>query len=183
MASSYRASSPSILNRPITHVSYVVDDIPTAVERWVSAFGAGPFFLLDHIEFDEIMSGGSGVSWDHSAAIGQWGPIAVELHQTYRIEPESLIERLAGRGQGVDHIGYLADNLGEESARLNRLGLPTFLQARVGPIEMSFHDAPAFAHAIEVQQNGAPVTEFFDAIANAAQGWGGADHLRVMPLL
>jgi hypothetical protein len=32
--------------RPIHHIGYIVDDIPTAVGRWVTAFGAGPFFWL-----------------------------------------------------------------------------------------------------------------------------------------
>jgi hypothetical protein len=33
-------------DRPIHHLCYIVDDIPKAVDHWVEATGAGPFFRL-----------------------------------------------------------------------------------------------------------------------------------------
>jgi catechol 2,3-dioxygenase-like lactoylglutathione lyase family enzyme len=39
-------------DRPIHHVCYIVDDIPKAVDQWVEAIGAGPFFHL--IELHEV---------------------------------------------------------------------------------------------------------------------------------
>jgi hypothetical protein len=43
-------------DRPIHHVCYIVDDIPMAVDQWVEATGAGPFFHLgEHVEFEETL--------------------------------------------------------------------------------------------------------------------------------
>jgi catechol 2,3-dioxygenase-like lactoylglutathione lyase family enzyme len=43
-------------DRPIHHVCYIVDDIPKAVDQWVEATGAGPFFHLgQHVEFEETL--------------------------------------------------------------------------------------------------------------------------------
>jgi hypothetical protein len=39
---------------PVVQPCWVVDDIPSAVERWVRSTGAGPFFLAAHIEFAEL---------------------------------------------------------------------------------------------------------------------------------
>jgi catechol 2,3-dioxygenase-like lactoylglutathione lyase family enzyme len=37
-------------DRPIHHVCYIVDDLPKAVDQWVEATGAGPFFHLgEHV--------------------------------------------------------------------------------------------------------------------------------------
>jgi hypothetical protein len=36
-------------HRPIHHVCYIVDDIPKAVDQWVEATGAGPFFHLGEL--------------------------------------------------------------------------------------------------------------------------------------
>ena len=33
-------------DRPIHHVCYIVDDIPTAVDQWIEATGVGPFSHL-----------------------------------------------------------------------------------------------------------------------------------------
>ena len=67
-------------DRPIHHVCYIVDDIPKAVDQWVEATGAGPFFHLgEHVEFDETLLDGEPCVFDHASAIGKWGPIFLEL--------------------------------------------------------------------------------------------------------
>ena len=50
MSETAAPSTKNIVGHPISHISYGVQDLTTAVDLWVAAFGAGPFFLLEHIK-------------------------------------------------------------------------------------------------------------------------------------
>ena len=60
-------------DRPIHHVCYIVDDIPKAVDQWVEATGAGPFFHLgEHVEFDRERC-----CWEHAIEVLREAPTAI----------------------------------------------------------------------------------------------------------
>jgi hypothetical protein len=60
--------STMVDHRPIHHVCYLVDDLPSAVGRWVAATGAGPFIHLgDHVTFEETLLDGTPCVFDHAA--------------------------------------------------------------------------------------------------------------------
>ena len=56
---------------------------------------------------------------------------------------------------------------------MQALGLPKFLFATFGPVEITFHDVPMFGHAIEVHKKCDFIVSFFETIADAADGWNG----------
>ena len=64
---------------PITRSSarcitgYVVEEIEATVERLVNELGAGPFFVLRDVSFEQVTSGGEPATFDHDSA-------HVELH-------------------------------------------------------------------------------------------------------
>ncbi len=69
-----------------------------------------------------------------------------------------------------------------ESERLNALGMPEFLFARLGPVEVTFHDSwKQLGHGIELHRETEFITGFFNSLRDAAQGWDGSDPLRAMP--
>jgi hypothetical protein len=78
------------LPRPIHHIGFHVPDLRAAVDTWVTVYGAGPFYLLEHVAFDECTSGGTPAVFDHSAAFGQWGAVPVELQQVHDLRPAEL---------------------------------------------------------------------------------------------
>jgi catechol 2,3-dioxygenase-like lactoylglutathione lyase family enzyme len=142
-------------DRPIHHVCYIVDDIPEAVDQWVEATGAGPFFHLgEHVEFDETLLEGEPCVLDHASAIGKWGPIFLELIEPHEVTPELESRFYTGGagGSNIAHIAYIVDDPAAESERLEAAGMPKFLHLRQGPIQISLHDAPLLGHAIEVHR-------------------------------
>ena len=182
MSNKAESLTRNLVDHPISHISYVVHDLTTAVDTWVAAFGAGPFFLFEHVSFDHIEHEGAGAAWDHSAAFGQWGPIAVELQQIHSVQPAcTLGPKLAGRGLAPNHVAYITPNPEAESVRLAKMGFPKFLFATLGPVEVTYHDVPMFGHAIEIHKECDFIMDFFASLATAADGWDGADPLRAMP--
>jgi catechol 2,3-dioxygenase-like lactoylglutathione lyase family enzyme len=156
----------------IHHVGYVVDDIHEAIAQWENVFGAGPFTVLDQVQFDELAVDGQTATVDHSAAFGPCGTQLVEL-QTYRdIRPERLRERLLGpRRPGIHHVAIAAPDLERESDRLADLGFPVVVRARSGPFQIFWHDTQdALGFLVEVHRSGPDFDAFFAAVRS-----GGAD--------
>jgi hypothetical protein len=44
----------AIAAHPIVQMCWVVDDMESAALRWIETVGAGPFFLVPHIQLDDL---------------------------------------------------------------------------------------------------------------------------------
>lgn len=163
------------LGLPVSHYSYVVDDMREGVEFWASKMKAGPFYLLDNIEFEQVLFEGEPATFEHSAAFGQWGPIVVELQQLHGAKPAALLEKL---DRPVNHFAYVCPDAPAASERLAAEGFPLYMQASFGPIDVRFHDHPVLGHSIELHQGSEFLDDFFLGLRQAATDWDGRDPLR-----
>jgi hypothetical protein len=151
------------------------------VERFARAHGAGPFFAMEHIPFDQVSYEGGPARYDHSSAFGRWGPMIVELSQVHDAQPDGLRRRLVAPGGGVGHVGWLADSLERETARLEGLGLTAFHAGRSGPASAVWFDgSPLLGHPVEVLQRRDELLRFYELVRTAGEGWDGADPYRPM---
>jgi catechol 2,3-dioxygenase-like lactoylglutathione lyase family enzyme len=168
--------------RAVHHVGFNVPDLRAAIDTWATTYGAGPFFLNEHVAYDEATSSGRAAAWDHSAAFGQWGTMAVELQQTHEVDPAELVDPLtAGGRNAINHIGITAEDPAAESARLKSLGFRLCLHARLGAVEFFWHDATdAFGYCIEIVTARPELDAFFDTIALGARDWDGHDLIRTL---
>jgi catechol 2,3-dioxygenase-like lactoylglutathione lyase family enzyme len=165
----------------IHHVGYVVSDLRAGVERFAALTGAGPFYAMEHIEFDEVTYEGAPARYDHSSAFAAWGPILIELTQVHDAQPAGLRDALTVPGGGTGHVAWLADDLEAETERLRRAGLEPFHTGRAGPASaVWFHGGPAFGHPVEVLQRRDEILGFYAMVREAAEGWDGSAPLRVM---
>jgi methylmalonyl-CoA/ethylmalonyl-CoA epimerase len=166
--------------RPIHHLGFSVPDLLPAIDTWVTAYGAGPFYVNEHVAYDECTSGGTPAVWDHSAGFGQWGPVPVELQQTHDVRPSELGRPFTADGRSaVNHVGVTAEDPAAESARLDSLGFALCMHARLGEVEFFWHDATeVFGYCIEVITAGPGLDAFFDTIAGGARDWDGHDPIR-----
>jgi Glyoxalase/Bleomycin resistance protein/Dioxygenase superfamily len=161
------------------HIGYVVEDLPAAAERFAEQFRAGPFFAFEHIEFEEVTFRGGTAVYDHSSAFGQCGSIIVELTQVYDAQPAGLADALVKPGAGVGHVGWLADSLEDEAARLQNAGLVPFHTGRTGPVSVVwFEGGSLLGHPIEVLQRRDELLAFYDTVRRASEGWDGSDPYR-----
>jgi len=171
-----------VLGLPIHHIGYVVSDIDEAVRETVGRFGAGPFYLAEHMEFDEVNFEGEPAAFDHSSAFGQWGAIRVELTVIHSTDPPGLGRAMAPHGPGhVGHVGFLVDSLEEASERLEAVGLPAYHAGRTGPVSAIWHDGRAtLGHSVELLQRNEFLDGLYERLADSAAGWDGSEPLREM---
>lgn len=166
----------------IHHLGYVVEDLRVGVERFAATFGAGPFFVMEHLEFDAVTYDGGPAIYDHSSGFAAWGPILVELTQVHDAQPQGLRDALAKPGSGVGHVAWLADDLEAETARLQSAGLRSFHTGRTGPAQAVWFDGgPQLGHPVEVLQRRPELERFYAIVRAAAEGWDGSDVCRVIP--
>ena len=80
-------------------LGFVVDDIPTAAERWAAVFGVGPFTVLPAMEVACTYRGvDSGVNMQVAAA--QLGPVQIELIQQHCDRPSVFRDVFAAHEGG-----------------------------------------------------------------------------------
>jgi len=164
--------------RPL-HIGYTVESIPEAVDLWARAFGAGPFFVIEDIVFDEIEHRHGPAEFDHSTAFGQWGGIAVELWEVHKLAPKATLGPRISATDRPNHVAYHVEDLKAESDRLQALGFELLLRLVVFGSEIRIHDAPQLGHTIEIQ-TGASVLGLHAGLAAAAEAWDGSNPLRPM---
>ncbi len=166
---------------PLHHIGYVVSDLRAGVTRFSATTGAGPFFAMEHIIFDEVTYRGEPAVYDHSSAFGQWGSILVELTEVHDAQPPGLRDALVGPGRGVGHVAWLADSLEDEMGRLGDAGLSPFHAGRTGPASAVWFDAsPLFGHPVEVLERREELERFYAMVRDASRDWDGSQPLRVL---
>jgi hypothetical protein len=165
--------------RPFHHVGLGVADLQSAISHAISAFGAGPFFLVEHMELATLAHEGRPAHLDHSAAFGQWGPVMVELQPVHDASPPSLAAALCPGGETVGHVAWLVDSLEPESERLVESGLPLLTVGGNEHMSTAWHDGRAvFGQHVELIERSDAVLGFYERIAAAAREWDGSDPVR-----
>jgi catechol 2,3-dioxygenase-like lactoylglutathione lyase family enzyme len=173
-------SFPAFLARPVHHVGFNVPDLRGAIDTWVNVYGAGPFYVNEHVAYDECTASGAPATWDHSATFAGWGALPVELQQTHDLRPSELVRPFTADGRSaVNHVGVTAEDPAAESARLESLGFALCMHARLDGVEFFWHDATkTFGYCIEVITAGPGLDAFFDTVRDGARDWDGHDPIR-----
>jgi methylmalonyl-CoA/ethylmalonyl-CoA epimerase len=112
---------------PPAQIGVVVRDLGKAIEYYSNTFGLGPF---QTIEFAPARHWVKGKPTPIRLKIGmcQWGPLMLEL-----IEPAEgdAPHRwfLEGRGEGMQHIGFIVNNYDEWLGYLGEKGIDVLMNA------------------------------------------------------
>jgi glyoxalase/bleomycin resistance protein/dioxygenase superfamily protein len=147
----------------IQHIGYVVEDLPSAIERFARDLGAGPFRVMEHIPLQATFEGAP-AHYDHSSAFAAWGPIVVELTQVHDAQPAGLAAAFTQPGAGLGHIGVLADDQAAEVTRLEALGMHVFHTGRTGPVSAVWLNGGPFGHPVEVLQRVPELDAFYASL-------------------
>jgi len=115
----------------VDHVGVIVRDMDKAIEHYQS-LGIGPFERLKKVGFAKSEVLGKPIELDAikiKARIAKMGQIGFELIQP--VAGESLWkEFLETKGEGINHLGYLVDDIDKETAELEEKGYKVLWSAR-----------------------------------------------------
>jgi hypothetical protein len=166
---------------PIMQVAYVVEDLDRAIQHWATKLGVGPFFVLEHVKFDEAWFRDQPCAVDFSVAIGYWGEMQIELIEQHNDAPSIYREFLQKGYRGMQHLCVVAMDMDAELAKLAARGLK---KVQWGVVSGS---GARFAYVdsdqdpggmIELIEGIPAILGAFDFMRKAAREWDGKDPVR-----
>ncbi|WP_410675856.1 VOC family protein [Amycolatopsis sp. cmx-4-68] len=169
---------PTPFALPVHHVAYAVPDLEAAIEHAARTLGAGPFLLLEDIPL-QVTSRGEPARFLHSSAFGRCGALALELMQIKDTAPDRITGTVPATRPGLHHFGYVTSSPDEVRAQLEAMGIPAFLEAVLGDIAFTMHDAThLWGHSVEVHADTPGIRAFWRDVHESSAGWDGRDPIR-----
>lgn len=157
---------------------FVVHDWREAANHWSGTMGVGPFFLLDHIEFDWCEYRGNSVELDLSVALGYSGEYQVELIQQHNDVESIYTEFMHEHGPGLQHVGVMVDDLDraldEHGLRSKIVQQGAIPGARFAYLDTVLHNGSM----LELIEAGEEARQGFADMRAAAADWDGSDPIR-----
>jgi methylmalonyl-CoA/ethylmalonyl-CoA epimerase len=163
------------------HRGYAVQSIEATVERLVEQLGAGPFFLVENVPLENVLSRGEPAEFVHNSAFGFCGGGAIELIEAVSLAPERVEKGFSGPRPRTQHVGYAVPTteVADLRSSLDERGLTQYLSSQLGEVDMTLHDASAaLGHDVEVLVDSRGLRDFFAMVRGAAERWDGSEPLR-----
>jgi hypothetical protein len=161
---------------------WVVPNLEDAIRRWVDTAHAGPFFINAHVQGSNLHYRGRPTKFDHSIALGQVGPIQIELVEQHDATPSVYRDSVPAGAEDFHHMGGFVDDFDAEIARYRTLGAELAYGGVWGNMRFAYLDTRAqLGFMLEVLERDPAVIEIFKWVADAAVGWDGRDPIRSFP--
>lgn len=161
-------------------IAYIVPDLEAALAHWTQKVGAGPFFVIDNVEFKEQWFRGQAVDVKTRMALGYWGDVQLEFVEQVNDAPSPYREFVASGLRGMHHLGVVSESLERDLGELEQRGLKrlywgeTTVGVRFAYVDSDFHPGGM----IELIEASPTVLGLFGAVREAARNWDGSDPIR-----
>lgn len=165
----------------IFQIAFVPRDFDAALKFWTETMGAGPFYIMEHIQAENLKYLGEPTAFDFDAAVGYWGELQVELIRQHDDVPSIYTEWLKQGCDGLHHICISTDDMDKARQVCAQLGATVLQEAsfRGGSAEVIYVDTHGGPGTIvEIWKGDEAGRAFFASIRDQARGWDGSRPLR-----
>ena len=169
--------SDLLKHKTIVQNAYVVDDLDSAISTWADLMGAGPFFLIEDVDFPARYRGSDSIM-KLSVAMCQLGPLNIELIQQKDDEPSPYRDIYPQGKSGFHHVCIFTNNLDDDVATYNALGFDTALESNdaTGGLKFAYVDTfSALNCMIEIVEEGPTIQAIYRKVREGAENWDGRD--------
>jgi len=165
---------------PPVQIAYAVSDIFRGVDKWIKDFGAGPFFIAEHIPIKNVIYRGHPSELDITVAYGQWGEIMIELVQDNGEGPSIIRDLYPPQKSGLHHLAYFVNDMDLVSAKLVEEGYVLAMSGQAGENRFQFFDAISeMGHFLEIYEPIESLKYLYERVRSASINWDGSDPLRI----
>ncbi|MCY1270751.1 Glyoxalase/Bleomycin resistance protein/Dioxygenase superfamily protein [compost metagenome] len=166
---------------PVMQMAFVPVDFDAALKFWTQTMGAGPFFLMEHIQAENMQYRGMPADIDFTAAMGYWGDMQIELIKQHNSTPSIFADWQSKGLDGLHHICIAVDDMEHALAVCAAAGCEVLQRAqfRGGNAEVVYVDTHGGPGSIvELWKGDDAGRAFFAGLRQAAQNWDGSDPIR-----
>ncbi|WP_406603502.1 VOC family protein [Nocardia aurantia] len=161
-------------------LGHVVDDVVVAAERWVAAFGVGPFHVLPAVGQRARYGEGEQVI-RLQVAVAQAGPVQIELIQQHCETPSIFWEWSRGGTFAFHQIATVTSDYDGKVAGLRKLGYSVVAESLAGSFRVAYVDTAAeFGFYAEIVESTPRFLEQVRATSETCAGWDGSDPVRLL---
>ena len=165
---------------PPVQIAYAVSDIFRGVDKWIKDFGAGPFFIAEHIPIKNVIYRGQPSELDITVAYGQWGEIMIELVQDNGEGPSIIRDLYPPQKSGLHHLAYFVNDMDLVSAKLVEEGYVLAMSGQAGENRFQFFDAISeMGHFLEIYEPIESLKSLYERVRIASINWDGSEPLRI----
>jgi hypothetical protein len=178
------ASIAGITPHPLVQVGWsIFENVEYAVDKWVKATGAGPFFTLAHVPLLNVRYRGNPTEFDHTTAVGQWGGVQLELMLQHCNNPSHITEMCPDRKTRLTSVSWMVPDMKAEITRMEAQGFPIVWSCNVFDETMTavwFDTLSLLGCFAEVFVDDPRMRYSFERCAHSALNWDGSRPLRPM---
>ena len=166
----------------IRQLGYVVSDLESAINYWVNALGAGPFFMIEHCALREQIYRGQAAAVDVDIALGNSGRVQIELIFQHNDVPSIYNETDPSGHVGLHHFGIMPVDFEQAQAKLLEEGCEEVFSCTVSRAELAYFDTrKRVGHFTELWENSNVFNDVAQLVEAAAVNWDGLNPIRPMP--
>jgi len=168
------------MTRQFVQTCFIVPHLEAAMQEWLGASDAGPFFVMSHVRPSNGLYRGQPAELEMSCAFAQSGPMQIELIEQHNDGPSVYRDMYPAGTGGFHHLCYWADGtIGDEVAYYRERGIEPGYLASFGPLNFGYFDARnVLGCFIEVLEREPGTVDLFRMIADASDGWDGSEPIR-----
>lgn len=166
----------SVLFGPIRQLGYVVSDVHEAMRHW-SALGVGPFHFFAVAPIGDFRYLGERCEATIAFALGQSGPLQIELIMPLDDHPSLYSEFLDRHGSGLQHVAFWTRRFDADRERALGMGMREVLSGYTGDPSGRFAyleaAVPLAGACIELSALSERKERLFARVAESSVGWDG----------
>ena len=168
---------------PIRQNGYVVNDMESALHHWTEVLGVGPFYLIESVSLDWFRFRGASSTPDLSIALGNSGPLQIELICPRDDTATMYHEFLADGGEGLQHVAVWSTDYQRDYDQMVGSGFVPAQEGQIGGPDGRFvyfdTDGPR-GSVLELSDVSGAKGAFFEHIRSAAERWDGSRPVRII---
>jgi hypothetical protein len=172
-----------LTDRSVFQNAWVVNDLTAAMNKWISFYGVGPFYVLDRIDLTSATYRGQKSDLVLSVGLAQAGPVQIELIYQHSKGPSVYRDLVPEGGTGFHHVCIYSHDYEADRAYFEAAGYETAMEGGPpdGSMKFAYFDTRKdFDVFTEVITPGASIMARNEMVAKAAVDWDGTDPIRII---
>lgn len=177
--------TPAILpgRGEVRQLAFVPHDFDAALKFWIERMGVGPFFLLEHLPYQDVVYRDKPIEIDVTVALGYWGDMQIEIiHQHNEELVSGYTEPNVARREGLHHMLVESDRVDELHAAWLAQGATELMTGTVPNagrfIYLETGDGGPHVELVHLEPR---FYRLFDYIREQARNWDRTNPIRSLP--